>query len=314
MSSSSTANQRPAGSELSGPGSHLPDEKADLNTQIHAAELAVIKRDESVRYGVRQITDRLREHAGIGLAAGAGIMLFILGRARHRAAGEPATVSTGGGRGMLYAVESLWPMLPGSLRKLVPPGIPELLFGIVLPTFRRLFPGRQAPAGATEAAKPQSPVRSAEYIDLRRYLGRWYEIARLPTSYQKRCVSDVTASYGVIGKRGPLAVVNQCRQADGRMRAASGVARVVDGRSNARLKVSFAPRLLRWLPWLWGDYWILMVDADYRYALVGTPDRRSLWLLSRTPSLADADWERLIACARAQAYDTAALKRTVHRQ
>jgi apolipoprotein D and lipocalin family protein len=316
MSQLFTASRPRADADRSVPDNYPPDEKADLDTRIHAAELAVIKRDEDVRSGIRQITDNLRQHAGISLAVAGGILLLALRPGRRRTPGQPAMASSVMARSLplVFALETLWPKLPASLRKLVPPGIPELLFGFVLPLFRRLFPGRKAETGSPEAAPRPSPVRSAKYVDLRRYLGRWYEIARLPTPHEKRCVSDVTANYGVVGKRGPLSVFNQCRLANGRMRAVRGVARLVDGGSNARLEVSFAPRLLRWLPWVWSDYWILMVDADYRYALVGTPDRRRLWLLSRTPSLANEEHERLIACARAQGYDTAALRPTAHRK
>lgn len=315
MSHVLTPSRRPAASEQAAPDRPPANGKADLDTRIHAAELAVIQRDESVRSGIRQIADNLRQHSGLGLAVAGGVLLLALRPGHRRAAGQPARASSAMARSLplIYALEKLWPMVPVSLRKFVPPGIPELLFGFVLPTFHRLFPGRKADSGSPEVAQAPSRVRSAQYVDLRRYLGRWYEIARLPTPHEKSCVSDVTARYGVIGKRGPLSVINQCRQASGQMRTAGGVARVVEGKSNARLKVSFAPRLLRWLPWVWSDYWILMVDADYRYALVGTPDRRRLWLLSRTPSLADADREQLIACARDQGYDTAALKPTAHR-
>lgn len=316
MSHVSTPSRRPTAREQAAPERPPANEKADLDTRIHAAELAVIRRDENVRSGIRQIADNLRQHSGLGLAVAGGIMLLALRPGHRHEAAQPAKASSAMARSLplIYALEKLWPMVPVSLRKLVPPGIPELLFGFVLPIVHRLFPGRKADSGSPAAVEGASRVRSAQYVDLRRYLGRWYEIARLPTPHEKGCVSDVTASYGVIGKRGPLSVLNQCRQANGQMRAAGGVARLVDGESNARLKVSFAPRLLRWLPWVWSDYWILMVDTDYRYALVGTPDRRRLWLLSRTPSLADADHEQLIACARAQGYDTAALKPTAHRK
>jgi len=81
------------------------------------------------------------------------------------------------------------------------------------------------------------------------------------------------------------------------------VARVVDDRTRARLKVRFAPALLSFLPFVWGDYWILALGDAYEWAVVGTPDRRCLWVLSRTPRLADASLARALDRAQASDFD-----------
>jgi apolipoprotein D and lipocalin family protein len=122
---------------------------------------------------------------------------------------------------------------------------------------------------------------TATFVDLRRYMGRWYEIARLPYFTQRRCVRDVTADY-VLGEDGMVYVTNRCTHQDGGIGTARGVARVVDRGSNARLEISF--RTLYGVHVLWDDYWVISVGADYDYALVGQPTRKRGWILSRDPS------------------------------
>jgi apolipoprotein D and lipocalin family protein len=92
---------------------------------------------------------------------------------------------------------------------------------------------------------------------------------------------------------------------------AEGRARVADKAGpTSRLKVRFAPAFLSWLPMVWGDYWVLDLTDDYGAALVGTPDREYLWVLSRTPALADSTWRRLLATAAGQGFDVARLVRS----
>ena len=160
------------------------------------------------------------------------------------------------------------------------------------------------------AAQTSAPPRTVPFVDLDRYAGEWFEIARLPNRFQDRCVGDVRASY-VRRADGRIDVVNRCRTADGQIDA-RGIARVVDERTFARLKVRFAPAWLSLLPFVWGDYWILGLADDYSWAVVGSPDRKYLWILGRTPQLDEAsaaaarrvastngfDVERLIQGAR----------------
>jgi len=152
--------------------------------------------------------------------------------------------------------------------------------------------------GLARDPRPVTPVAS---VDLERYAGDWFEIARLPNWFERRCVADVTASYR-LRPDGRLDVVNRCRSRKGSV-TARGVARVVDDRTRARLKVRFAPALLSFLPFVWGDYWILALGDAYEWAVVGTPDRRCLWVLSRTPRLADASVARALDRAQASDFD-----------
>jgi lipocalin/uncharacterized protein YbjT (DUF2867 family) len=154
----------------------------------------------------------------------------------------------------------------------------------------------------TVAAQAPPPVRTVERVDLKRYAGDWYEVARLPNRFQRRCVGDVRARY-VIRVDGRLDVLNQCRTADGTIDAA-GVARVVDTSTSAKLKVRFAPAALSFLPFVWGDYWILALGPDYSWAVVGSPDRKYLWILSRMPQLPAAVFAEAVAAARANGFDT----------
>ena len=152
---------------------------------------------------------------------------------------------------------------------------------------------------------PGPPV--ASYVDLERYQGRWYEIAHLPFSRQEGCYGT-TATY-TLDEDGEVAVTNRCRKGgfQAEEESAEGSAWVVEPSSNAKLKVQF----------FWpfrGDYWILAVEDDYRWALVGTPDREYLWLLSRTPTLPDEQLEAIVALAAERGYPVSQLIRTPQRQ
>jgi apolipoprotein D and lipocalin family protein len=117
-------------------------------------------------------------------------------------------------------------------------------------------------------------------VDLTRYAGRWYEIARLPNSFQKKCADSVTANY-TMREDGKIKVINRCRKASGEYATAQGEAKIVDKKTNAKLKVTFF--------WpFYGDYWILDLRPNDEYAAVGEPHRKYLWILSRSPRMDEA--------------------------
>jgi apolipoprotein D and lipocalin family protein len=149
----------------------------------------------------------------------------------------------------------------------------------------------------TARAETRAPVRTVRSVDLERYAGQWFEIARFPNRFQRQCAGDVRASYA---RRpdGRIDVVNRCRTADGETEA-RGVARIVDEQTFAKLKVRFAPAWLSWLPAVWGDYWIIGLAPDYSWAVVGSPNHDYLWILARAPHLDDQS----VAAARAVARD-----------
>lgn len=143
-------------------------------------------------------------------------------------------------------------------------------------------------------------VRSVPQLDISRYAGQWHEIARLPNYFQRDCASDVTAQY-ILRDDGLLGVRNACRDHDGEIQAYEGIARRIAGHPG-RLQVRFAPEWLDWVPFVWADYWVIDLDPDYQWAVVGGPDRKYLWILSRMPSMQRALLERIKARAVAAGY------------
>ena len=148
-----------------------------------------------------------------------------------------------------------------------------------------------------------TPLDVVEQVELERYTGVWYEIARYPAPFQQGCVGT-TAEY-TIRADGRIRVVNRCREGslDGAEQTIEGVARVVDTQTNAKLKVSFFPPFE-------GDYWIIELDPDYQWAVVGEPARRYLWILSRTPTLDESIYQAILAGLEEKGYDPARLEET----
>ena len=140
-----------------------------------------------------------------------------------------------------------------------------------------------------EAPDP-NPVTPVDSVDLSRYTGLWYEVARIPNRFQKQCERGTTAEYA-LREDGRLDVMNRCLKADGSWNEAKGLARIEDPATNAKLKVSFFS-ILGWRP-VWGDYWVIGLDEDYRWAIVGTPDRKYGWVLARSPELTDDVLEKI---------------------
>ena len=147
------------------------------------------------------------------------------------------------------------------------------------------------------------PLQTVSSVDLPRYLGLWYEIAKLPNSFEKDCVA-VTATYSQL-PNGEIKVLNQCRikTLNGKLKKAEGRAWVIDPATNAKLKVRF----------FWpfsGDYWILELGANYEYALVGDPSRNFLWILSREPKMPDPLYQEILGKAKQKGFDTGKVEKT----
>ena len=159
-------------------------------------------------------------------------------------------------------------------------------------------------------AQPANTVRTVDAVDLDRYTGVWFEVARFPNRFQNRCVSDVRARY-TRRPDGRIDVVNSCLTEEGLIDA-TGSAKVVDRTSQAKLKVRFAPVVLSFLPFVWGDYWIIGLDDAYRWAVVGSPDRKYLWVLARQAAVRDDDFNTALEMARRNGFDTTRLVRTRH--
>ncbi|HSP06020.1 MAG TPA: lipocalin family protein [Acidobacteriota bacterium] len=159
------------------------------------------------------------------------------------------------------------------------------------------------PLLAIASSSAQSPeLKVVPSVDLKRYTGKWYEIARLPNRFQKDCAAAVTATYTLLPD-GKIGVLNQCLDASGKEKSAKGKAKVADKATNAKLRVTFF--------WpFYGDYWILDLGPDYEYAVVGEPKRRYCWILSRTQQMEESLYTELLARIAKQGYDTHGFIRT----
>jgi len=159
-----------------------------------------------------------------------------------------------------------------------------------------------AAVGFSTDNKKMEELQVVPSVDLSRYAGRWYEIARLPNKFQKKCAGGVTATYE-LRSDGKVKVINECRKASGEITRATGKAKVADKKTNAKLKVAFF--------WpFYGDYWILDLGPNYEYAVVGEPKRRYLWVLSRTPQIDEALYNQLLANMAKRGFATERMIRT----
>jgi apolipoprotein D and lipocalin family protein len=138
-------------------------------------------------------------------------------------------------------------------------------------------------ASSVQAQASSSALPTVSNVVLDRYAGRWYEVARLPMWFERKCIGDVSATYTVRADQ-RIDVLNRCRTETGVI-SAQGIAEIPDPAYPGQLRVRFAPDWLSWLPVVWGDYWIIDLDPQYRWVLVGAPSRDYLWILSRTPRL-----------------------------
>lgn len=147
------------------------------------------------------------------------------------------------------------------------------------------------------------PVQVVPSVDLARYAGTWYEIARFPNRFQRKCAGDTSATY-TLRPDGKIEVLNRCRKEDGSITSAKGTAKKASQNGpETKLKVTFF--------WpFYGDYWIIGLDPDYRWALVGDPGRKYLWILSRERSMDEGEYARIVELARHQGFDVDRLMRT----
>jgi len=154
----------------------------------------------------------------------------------------------------------------------------------------------------TVFTKAQDAVKTVPSVEINRYLGKWFEIAKYPNRFQKKCLANTSAVY-TKKSNGRIEVLNSCKTADGKMYSATGEAKIVNKSSNAQLKVRFAPGFLSFLPFVWGDYWVIDLEENYQYAVVGTPARDYLWILSRTPELDEKTYQGILNRVKEQGFD-----------
>ena len=155
----------------------------------------------------------------------------------------------------------------------------------------------------------ESPVKTITSLDVPRYLGTWYEIAKFPNWFQRKCVGNTKAVYS-LRTEGTLKVMNSCKTADGDTSEAEGIARQIGAKDSPKLEVRFAPSWLSFLPLVWGDYWVIDLDSQYQVAAVSDPRREYLWILSRTPQLDKKAYDELLQRLQVQQFDVRKLEIT----
>lgn len=137
-------------------------------------------------------------------------------------------------------------------------------------------------------------LTTVEHVDINRYMGTWYEIALLPNRFEKKCIEGAVAHYSLM-ENGMVKVENSCLTKKG-LSTANGVAWVTDRKTQAKLKVSFVP-FAKYFRWFAGDYWILYLDPEYQYVMVGDPSRKYLWFLARKESVSEVVYQDLLKVA-----------------
>ncbi len=181
-----------------------------------------------------------------------------------------------------------------------------------LPLLILLWLSLSAPPVAAANVAVTQPLVTVAALDVPRYMGTWYEIAKFDNRFQKMCVGFTTATYSAMPD-GTLQVVNRCRASNGETVEAIGAARQVGDASSPKLKVRFAPAYLSFLPMVWGDYWLIDLDQHYQLAAVSEAKREYLWILSRTPTVERDTYDALLARLARQGLDVSRLVLTRQR-
>lgn len=163
-----------------------------------------------------------------------------------------------------------------------------------------------APAHA-EVPNVSPALTTVPRLDIARYVGTWYEIAKFPNRFQRMCAANTQAQYRGL-ESGQIEVINRCQKASGEMAEAVGKARLVGDAGSPKLQVRFAPAWLSFLPMVWGNYWVIDLDDNYQLAAVSEPQREYLWILSRTPNVEPAVYAALLKRLQTQGFDTQRLE------
>lgn len=165
------------------------------------------------------------------------------------------------------------------------------------------------PFAAHAQKAEKAALTTVQSVDLGRYVGQWYEIGKYPNRFQKQCVANTTATYSM-KPNGKIEVRNECTLKNGTTETAVGEAKIADKKTNAKLKVRFAPGALSFLPFVWGNYWIIDLDKEYGYVAIGEPKREYFWILSRKPVIDDASYQAIVRRAESMGFDPAKIEKT----
>lgn len=149
----------------------------------------------------------------------------------------------------------------------------------------------------------QGTVTAVPSVDLKRYSGDWYEIAKLPNKFQKQCVGNTTATFNTKRNDGEMEVLNRCMTRNGKVELLKGETKVLNADTNSKMKVSF-PKFSS------NSYWIVDLEPNYQYAVVGSPNREYLWILSRKPQMDDATYQQILRRLERMGYQPNKVVRT----
>ena len=173
----------------------------------------------------------------------------------------------------------------------------------ILISFMAFFCAFLSACAGPAALDPSRVPPTVARVELARYQGTWYEIARLPMWFQRNCLRS-QATYGIL-EAGEVSVLNECDTAGSGKESIRGRARVVEAKTNAKLEVRFDNWFAVFIPpQPQGNYWILYLDGDYRTVIVGTPDRNNLWIMARTPAIDEARYNELVGIASSLGFET----------
>jgi apolipoprotein D and lipocalin family protein len=278
-----------------------------LDERIRAVEDRLIARERAIGNSAMALVERVREATRprrllapvVGVGVAAVVLWWLLRGGRSaRADARPRAVHKGGGFDLpwVHLLAMAWPLLPTGWRARISPATAATVVSLGMPLAERWM-----------ARHHHEPLDTAPLVDMARYAGHWYEIARLPTLFEAACDGQPSAHYTVTDD-GLLVVRNSCPSGDGKEHVAQGLAHPVPDSGNAKWKINLLPEWLHWLPFGWSDYWVLHVDPAYRVALVGHPNRRHLWLLSRDERLDRAQFDALVAMAAERGFPVDRLK------
>ena len=159
------------------------------------------------------------------------------------------------------------------------------------------------------SALAQEALTPIPSLNVPRYMGTWYEIAKYPNFFQRKCASNTVAQYSTQAD-GTVRVFNSCKQEDGKVIDALGQARQIGEATSPKLEVRFAPAWLSFLPFVWGNYWVIDIDTDYQLVAVSEPKREYLWILSRTPEVSAKAYDELLARLGKSGFDLKRLEKS----
>ena len=154
------------------------------------------------------------------------------------------------------------------------------------------------------------PLAAVPSLDVPRYMGTWFEIAKYPNWFQKKCTGGGTTAQYRQQADGTVQVINRCRLESGAMNEAMATARQVGSATSPKLKVRFAPAWLSFLPFVWGDYWVIDLDEAYQLVAVSEPSQEYLWILARTPQVDPTAYNALQTRLAQKGFDVSKLELT----